>query len=132
MDDRRYQVFISSTFRDLMNERSKVLDAVLEAKAFPSGMELFPAADAEQWEFIKREIDSSDYYVLIVAGKYGSIAPEGISYTEMEYDYAVAAGKHVLRFLCEDLEELKGAQLENEDARRELLNNFRAKVSNSR
>jgi|SRR5215467_5946303 len=76
-DERRFQVFISSTYRDLEQERQKVLQAVLEMKAFPSGMELFPSADDEQWEFIKGEIDSSDYYIVIVAGKYGSLAPDG-------------------------------------------------------
>lgn len=43
-EDRRYQVFVSSTFRDLEVERQKVLQAVLEIKAFPAGMELFPSA----------------------------------------------------------------------------------------
>ena len=70
-DVQERRVFISSTFRDLLEERRKVLEAVLELKAFPSGTEMFPSADDEQWEFIKREIDSSDYYVLVVAGKYG-------------------------------------------------------------
>ena len=60
-DDLRYQVFVSSTFRDLKDERDKVLQAILEMKAFPAGMELFPSADDEQFEFIRREIESSDY-----------------------------------------------------------------------
>jgi hypothetical protein len=68
---------------------------MLELKAFPSGMEMFPSADDEQWEFIKREIDSSDYYVLVVAGKYGSVAPDGVSYTEKEYDHALGQKKPV-------------------------------------
>ena len=51
-DDRRYQVFVSSTFEDLQAERQKVLQAVLEMKAFPAGMELFPSANDEQWAFI--------------------------------------------------------------------------------
>ena len=52
-------------------------------------MELFPATDDEQFEFIKRIIDDCDYYVVIVAGKYGSMTAEGISFTEKEFDYAV-------------------------------------------
>src|ERR1035441_5110154 len=75
-DDRRYQVFVSSTFDDLQPERQKVLQAVLEMKAFPAGMELFPSANDEQWAFIQREIESSDYYTVITAGKYGSLADE--------------------------------------------------------
>lgn len=65
-------------------------------------MELFPASDDAQWELIKRVIEESDYYIVIVAGRYGSLSPEGISYTEMEYDYAVAKGIPVLGFIrCE-------------------------------
>ena len=85
MDEVRYQVFVSSTFKDLKEERERVLRAILEQRAFPTGMELFPSADEERFEFIKREIDSSDYYILIVAGRYGSVAEDGISFTEKRH-----------------------------------------------
>lgn len=98
MADRRYQVFVSSTFRDLIKERQAVLDGILQAGHFPAGMETFPAANGTPWEVIQRVIDESDYYVVIVGGKYGSTL-EGVSYTEREYDYAVSRGKCVLPFL---------------------------------
>ena len=88
MTDKRYQVFISSTFRDLIDERQAVLKAVLELDHMPAGMELFPAADDQAWQLIKDVIDSSDYYVLLIGGRYGSFNEEGIGYTEKEYDYA--------------------------------------------
>jgi hypothetical protein len=47
-------------------------------------MEAFPAADATPWELIRSMISDSDYYVLIVGGKYGSTGPDGISYTESQ------------------------------------------------
>ena len=53
----------------------------------PSGMELFPAANEEQWNWIKKVIDASDYYIVILGGRYGSISENtGMSYTEMEYN----------------------------------------------
>jgi hypothetical protein len=126
--EKRYQVFVSSTFRDLEPERQKVLQALLEMKAFPAGMELFPSADDDQWEFIKREILSSDYYVVIIAGKYGSLAPDGISYTEKEYDFAVESGKPVMAFLYKHLGQLTGTHLELDPVPRERLAAFRAKA----
>ena len=69
--DKRYQIFISSTFRDLIDERQAVLKAVLELDHMPAGMELFPASDDSAWELIKDIIDGSDYYVLIVGGRDG-------------------------------------------------------------
>src|SRR5580700_5309405 len=99
----RYQVFVSSTYEDLREERQQATQAVLETSRFPSGMELFPASDDTQWELIKRVIEESDYYVIIVAGRYGSLGPEGRSYTEMEYDYAAEKGIPVLGFVRENI-----------------------------
>ncbi len=72
--DKRYQVFVNSTYTDLMEERNEVMQALLELNCMPAGMELFPAANEDQWNWIKRVIDESDYYVVIVAGRYGSVS----------------------------------------------------------
>jgi len=94
--DKRYQVFVSSTFVDLKEERQKVLQTLMEMDCIPAGMELFPAADEEQWEFIQKIIDDCDYYLLIIGGRYGSLADDGLSYTEKEFDYAVSKGIKVI------------------------------------
>jgi hypothetical protein len=92
-------------------------------------MEIFPAADDDAWTLIRRVIDESHYYLLVIAGKYGSVHPTtGISYTEMEYDYAVSVGKPVMAFLHGDLGELKSDLCESTEERREKLENFREKV----
>src|SRR5450432_2193224 len=132
LDERRYQVFISSTFDDLQPERQKVLQAILEMKAFPAGMELFPSANDEQWAFIQREIESSDYYIVITAGKYGSIAEDGRSFTEKEYDYALSLKKYVMSFLRRDILRLEGRQLELEQNRKQQLDAFHKKVKSSK
>src|SRR4051794_9924424 len=108
MESRRYQVFVSSTFLDLQEERAAVVSALLQLEAFPAGMELFPAADEDAWTLIKRVIDSSDYYLLVVGGKYGSVDAETeLSYTEMEYDYAVEQGRPVMAFLHADPDKIE-------------------------
>lgn len=90
--EKKYQVFISSTYTDLAKAREKVRDAILSMMHFSVGMEMFSAADEEQWEIIRDTIDSSDYYVLIVGHRYGSVIESGddagISYTEKEFRYA--------------------------------------------
>ena len=50
---RRYQIFVSSTFLDLKKERAAVLESILQMKCFPAGMELFPSASINQFEYIK-------------------------------------------------------------------------------
>jgi len=74
--EKKYQIFISSTYTDLIEARAKVRDAILSMYHFPVGMELFGAANEEQWQIISETIDSSDYYVLIVGQRYGSVIPE--------------------------------------------------------
>jgi len=64
MADKKYQVFVSSTYSDLIEERRKSLDILLMADCIPAGMEAFVATDNEQFEVIKRVIDLCDYYVL--------------------------------------------------------------------
>jgi hypothetical protein len=132
VDEVRYQVFVSSTFSDLKEEREKVLQAILQLRAFPSGMELFPAADDEQFEFIKREIDSSDYYVVIIGGKYGSVDESGISFTEKEYEYAQSVGKPVLAFIVRDVGKLIGDKLEKKEQLRLKLQAFTERAKKSK
>lgn len=127
--DKREQVFISSTFRDLMEERRAVIQTLLEADCIPSGMELFPASDSEKWELIKGVIDLCDYYVVIVGGRYGSVDDvETLSYTEMEFDYAVRSNKPVMGFLHGDPGKLPGEKLDLDKELREKLDAFRNKI----
>ncbi len=64
MPDIIYSVFVSSTFDDLREERGELQKALLKSKCFPIGMELFPSSDVETWDFIKRQIDQTDYYIV--------------------------------------------------------------------
>lgn len=126
--NKRYQVFVSSTYADLEEERQEVMHALLELDCIPSGMELFPAANESQWSLIKRVIDDCDYYLLIIGGRYGSIGPEGISYTEMEYRHAVSVGKPILAFLHKDPGQILAARTEQSPEGKEKLTAFRETI----
>lgn len=130
--NKRYQVFVSSTFADLKDERSKVIQTIMELDCIPAGMEIFPAIDEEQFEFIKKIIDDCDYYILIIGGRYGSTSLEGISYTEMEYDYAISKNIKVMAFLHSHPEEIPLGKSELDSALRLKLDDFRKKVSTGR
>lgn len=100
---KKYQVFISSTYLDLINERQAAVEAILKAGHIPAGMELFTASNKSQWDIIKKWIDESDIYMLILGGRYGSIEPEsGLSYTELEYNYALQQNKPLFAVVMED------------------------------
>ncbi len=124
---KRYQVFVSSTYEDLKEERAEVMQALLELDCMPAGMELFPASSDEQWSWIKRVIDESDYYLVIVGGRYGSINKRtNLSFTEMEYRYAVEVGKPVIAFLHQEPEQLPGVKLETSQSKKRQLSEFRS------
>lgn len=127
--NKRYQVFLSSTKKDLEIVRRNIALALLEDKFIPVGMEQFGAAPIDSWELIKKFIDQCDYYVVLVGGKYGSIHPEKkLSFTECEFDYAVERGIPILAFLHRDPQKLTGEQLENSPAKRKMLDTFRNKI----
>jgi hypothetical protein len=91
---KKLQVFVSSTYEDLIPERQAAVEAILTAGHIPAGMELFTAGDESQMEVIKQWIDESDVYLLILGGRYGSIEPKtGRSYIELEYEYTVSKSK---------------------------------------
>lgn len=99
---KKYQVFISSTFIDLIEERQAAVQAIIKMGHIPAGMELFKAG-ASQWQTITKWIDESDIYVLILGGRYGTLNEhEGKSYTHLEYEYALSTGMPVFALVLED------------------------------
>lgn len=126
--DVKHQVFVSSTYVDLVDERREVMQALLELDCIPAGMEMFPAANEEQWDLIKSVIDTSDYYVVVVGGRYGSVTAEGVSYTEKEYDYAVAQGIPIAGFVHAAPGDIPASKSELDSKAVERLDAFREKV----
>lgn len=126
--DRRHQVFVSSTYEDLREERHEVIQALLELDCIPAGMELFPATDDDQWSLIQRVIDECDYYIVILGGRYGSIGPQGISYTEQEYRYALQIKKPILAFLHKTPLNIPLGKTESKVESQKMLVDFRELV----
>lgn len=103
MSNTKFQIFVSSTYKDLINERQAAVEAILKAGHIPAGMELFAAGDESQLDTIKRWIDSSDVYMLILGTRYGSLEPKtGFSYVELEYDYAISTNKPIFAVVTKD------------------------------
>jgi hypothetical protein len=125
--NKKYSVFVSSTYEDLKEERQEVVNALLQMDCFPVGMEYFNASDQSQWDVIKSLIDECDYYVLIIAGRYGSVEPKsGKSYTQLEYEYARSIGVPTIAFLYNNPENLPNKDVEKEHV--DELNSFKEEV----
>ncbi|MDP4572352.1 DUF4062 domain-containing protein [Pseudomonas sp. LPH60] len=124
----KFQIFVSSTYVDLKEPRDLVIKAVLEMGHIPVGMEMFSAADEEQWNIIQRQIDQSDYYILIMANRYGSVTDDNISYTEKEFDYARSKGVPCLGFILDSSTPWPSNLTDTEPNQVAALNLFRDKV----
>lgn len=128
MGRKKYQVFISSTYRDLVEERAAVTQCLLDMGCIPVGMEQFPASNMSQMEYIKMMLNDCDYYILILAGRYGSVDSDGLGFTEKEYDYAIEKGIPVMSFVLHDIGKLVSDKREETGEGLQKLENFRKKV----
>ena len=131
MSDRKYQIFVSSTYTDLQEERTKLLFAILKLNYIPAGMEFFTAIDEEQMQYIRRVIDESDYYVLLMGARYGSMDNEGVSYTEREFDYAVSRGKTIIALIHRNPDRIERGRTDMNEALFQKFMDFRNKVISS-
>jgi hypothetical protein len=136
MKDKKFQIFVSSTYTDLKEERQAAVEAILSAGHIPAGMELFSAGDESQMTVIKRWIDESDIYLLILGGRYGSIEPKsGKSYTHLEFEYALEQQKPLFSVVITDkaLDEKVGVMKRTaiEDKHQKELDEFKAIVTSN-
>ena len=133
---KKYQIFISSTYEDLKDERQKITDTILSMYHFPIGMEMFSAGNDDQWKIIRETIDSSDYYVLIVGHRYGSVIKTGeqagISYTQKEFRYALSKGIPILAFLIDEKTPVAPIKIEQDVLKKKRLDKFKEEVMNNR
>lgn len=104
-ENKKYQVFVSATCDDLREERQRLVEALLANDCIPLGVGLCPRdASLDQWNTIKALIDECDYYLILVGGRYGSLAPTGISYTHREFIYAQTKRKPMASMVHEQPE----------------------------
>lgn len=129
---KRYQVFISSTLIDLVDERKELIYKLLEADFLPAGMELFLASTDSSWNVIEKTMDISDYYILIIGFRYGSLTKEGISFTEKEYNYAVKKKIPVLAFIQDRDAAVKASNREQDPEKIKKLDEFINRVKSER
>ncbi len=121
--NRKYQVFISSTYQDLIQYRKAVSDEIAFRGHFPAGMEDFTACGDDLESYIKKVIDDSDYYILIIGQRFGTSTEkdENTSYTMMEYQYAKSKKMRIIPFIYNGTTTLTGNDL---DKNKEKLDKF--------
>ena len=101
--DRRYQIFISSTFEDLKAERKAAVEAVFQRGHIPIALENFSPSDESDLQVIKRAMKDCQVYIAILGHRYGTVVPgKDYSFTEFEYSLAREYGLKTLTFILHD------------------------------
>lgn len=139
MSDKLHRVMISSTYRDLTEQRVAVRDAALGQNFFPDMMEYDPAkGDQTILASSFEKVDQADAYVLLISNyRYGQIIPhpthnpDNLSVTELEFIRAEKRGIPICAFLMDENTPINAppAEIMKEAPTAEKLAAFRKRVS---
>jgi hypothetical protein len=95
-------------------------------------MESFPTTDQQQLDYIKRIIDRSDYYIILVGRRYGWLSDDELTFTEGAFEYARTKGLPILAFLPENSSNVACNAIEPEAQLKEKLDAFKARLKTGR
>lgn len=101
MLDTRYQIFISTSGRDMQPERMVLSQTLVGMGFFAWGLEHRTPLTTT---LARRQIDECDYVILLLGSQYGEQAISGVSYLSLEYEYALSQAKPIIVFMHEQPE----------------------------
>ena len=78
--------------------------------------------------YVSDLIKQCDYYIVIVAGRYGSLTTEGVSFTQKEYEFAVQNGIPTIAFVHATPEELPLKKVDTDPRQKKRLDDFTQKL----
>ncbi len=93
MTDRRYYAFISTSGTDMQDEYAVLTQALLEQGIFS-----WSPAQSRMYEldFVRKQIDQCDYYILLLGNHYGRLDGSGASFMHLEYIHAITKQKPII------------------------------------
>ncbi len=102
MDTGTIKIFVSSVSTQLKSTRSQIIQDLSTAGYDVSAMERFGARPTVPLDVCLSELRSSDIVILLIGPRYGSLSPQGISYTHAEYREAQGVGLPVIAIRIPD------------------------------
>jgi len=99
--DTRYQIFISTSGRDMQPERMVLSQTLVGMGFFAWGLEHRTPLTTT---LARRQIDECDYVILLLGSQYGEQSISGASYLSLEYEYALSQAKPIIVFMHEQPE----------------------------
>lgn len=115
------RIFLSSTSRDLQEERKTAIDSI-QKNYFCINMEHWGGSPYPPKDKIIEKLKQASAVVLILGFKYGSLMnDEEISYTEFEFNYAKEQGIDIYAFIKED----ENREEESDETEEHMKNKFK-------
>lgn len=125
MLDRRYQVFLTTSGKDMQPEREIVIQTLMGMGFFTWGLE---SRSVLGRVYSRRQIEDCDYVLLLLGGQYGELSASGIGYMHLEYIYAVTKQKPMIVFM-HDAPQQRAAELQEQTAElKQKFENFRQQL----
>jgi O-acetyl-ADP-ribose deacetylase (regulator of RNase III) len=122
--DQTLTVFVSSTYKDLVEHRSRVKDAIARRDMFFRGMEHLGASpEGPPAAVVVEEVRKADVYLGIFGVRYGSIdRATGLSMTELEFRTAEADKKKMFLYLIDSSASVAAGDIEADSEGQQKLN----------
>lgn len=98
-DEKRYLVYLASNAEGLELERYEIERQLARQGMFNIGFACRDDGAAYDWDLVRKQIEYSDLFILLVGETYGPMAPTGISFLHREFVHARTAGKTILSFI---------------------------------
>lgn len=119
-------VFLCSSYRDLVDERASVIQAIQGLQLQHDSMEFFGARPKRPIETCLEEVRRSDLLVVVVAHRYGSfVQGDTVSYTEAEYREGHRLGRPCLVYFRDENVLVPPAHVESSSRGMAALRRFR-------
>lgn len=128
-------VFVSSSYKDLVDHRAAVKNQIMRRNMLFRGMETFGADPTGVTPAIKivEEVRKADVYIGIFGVRYGYIdQATGLSMTELELNEAETSKKPMFLYVIRDDAPVKVSDIESDPVGRTKLDNLKSRISKSR
>lgn len=126
MEKKMIKIFLSSTYRDLKEERQAIERQINRLKQTFIGMEYFSASDEMPVERSLRALSRADLVIFVVAHRYGTIDQDSdISIVEVEYNKAWELRKPVMIYFRDESVPILPENFEQAPAAQAKLLNFK-------
>ena len=128
---KHYSVFLSSTYKDLVDHRNAVKDQIISRDMLFRGMEHFGADPSKlpPAKKIVEEVRKADVYVGIFGVRYGFVdQATGLSMTELEFNEAEASGNPMFLYVIREDAPIKVSDVESDPQSKVKLDNLKARI----